>query len=72
MDSRERKWREVLESVRDSYWDFVEGMIDYFRDEPAIVDQVSDYICKNPESKTDDIIEFYESICQNENIAVVA
>lgn len=63
-DEREdmRELKAVLESVSDQYYDFVHGFMDYLSDDEELRNKVIDFIKNNPSAKTDDIIDYYDTV----------
>ncbi len=54
--------KKLLESVPDSYDDFVGGMLVYLKDDEENRNKVVEYIKNNPEKKTDDILEYMDEL----------
>lgn len=52
------KFRNLLESVSDSYEDFVEGGLIEAKDNDKYIELITDYINNNPSATTSDIIQF--------------
>jgi len=54
--------KKALESVSDCYDDFVRGMIIIIKKKEELAEKIIDYIKENPEAKTDDVIEYLDSL----------
>lgn len=54
--------KELLNSVSDSYDDFVGAMMTYLKDDEENREKVIEYIKNNPDKKTDDILEYMDEL----------
>lgn len=54
--------RELLENVSDTYTDFVDGMCCTLKNDDENIQKVIAYIKDNPDSKSDDIIEYLDEL----------
>ena len=75
----EKQFKNKASAVTDSYDDFVSGIYGFSKDRGHI-DEVYEYMLANPEARTDDIIEYLDSldgylepyvVVDDENMAVV-
>ena len=48
----------MLNNVKDSYYDFVVAVLNYVKKKQSRMENVKDYIVKNPDASTSDILEF--------------
>lgn len=48
----------MLNNVKDSYYDFVVAVLNYVKKKQFRMENVKDYLVKNPEASTSDILEF--------------
>lgn len=58
----EQELRELLESVSDSYPDFVTGIMVSTKGDTVKQSQISDFIKTNDKVKTDDVIDYLDEI----------
>lgn len=54
--------KELLNSVSDSYDDFVGGMLTYLKNDEENREKMIEYIKNNPDKKTDDILEYMDEL----------
>ncbi len=52
----------VLNTVSDKYDDFIKGMCSILKNDEENRQKVINYIKKNPEKKSDDIIEYLDEL----------
>lgn len=56
LDKKMKELEKLLESVKDSYYDFVVGIMADVREYPDRIDEVIEYINNNPEATSSDIV----------------
>ena len=49
---------ELLNKVKDSYYDFVVGILNYAKRDEKNLEEMTTYLERHPESDTSDIIEY--------------
>ena len=54
--------KNALESVPDCYDDFVKGTIIIIKKRKELAEKVIEFIKENPDAKTDDVIEYLDSL----------
>lgn len=57
--------RKALESVIDTYDDFIDGLCNLLSDDEEQAEKLIQYIRENPEVQTDDCIEFLNEYIEN-------
>ena len=56
LDKKMKELEKLLEAVKDSYYDFVVGIMADIREYPDRIDEVIEYIANNPEATSSDIV----------------